>query len=659
MAVQVSYPGVYIEEFAPAAPIAGVGTNTAAFVGTALSGPIARPTLVESWDEFVAVFGGFVTEPPDAYLAPAVYGFFLNGGTACYIVRAGTGVMSSAHLTSRQAGNAAGDALLATCRTEGPQGDVLSAEVRESSRLATRLARAGSNATGLSLHRASTAVTAIAVGDRGDITVASTAGFSPGDRVLFTRAQGNDAPAIIDQVRGPDRLRLRSVLPAGAYNNVRSADLAPGQREFRVDVPAGVSLSQALPRGSLVSVSQSNPVELRTVESAGGDTIRLTQALGSAHSLADPAALPEVASLEFDLVVTDTGTGAQEAFTELSMHPDHPGYWKSIVNSTRFSLAGPAAPLTPAPDDPRPRVGTYAFSGGQADDRATAWAAIRANPNASLDLLKPLNDVSLVAVPGATDTAVQQAIVAHCEGLYDRFGILDALRNPTPQDPLETQRDNVTSEKGFAALYHPWILARNPRTGNDELWPPSGHIAGCYARTDVQRGVHKAPANTSLRGALGLERLLTDEQQGRLNLKGINVLRVFPGQGQPIVWGARTTASDTNWQYVNLRRLFIYLEGSIRQGIRGSVFEPNNTSLWQRLKRTIGAFLTQQWRDGALFGNTPAEAFYVRIDEVLNPDSQRALGRLTIEVGVRPSYPAEFIVVRIGIWQGGSSVSEA
>lgn len=328
------------------------------------------------------------------------------------------------------------------------------------------------------------------------------------------------------------------------------------------------------------------------------------------------------------------------------------------MRSPRFSLAGPAVPLAPAPADPRPRVGVYNFSGGVSDDRAAAWASIQNNPNALLNLLKPLNDVSIVAVPGATHKVVQQAIVTHCEGLYNRFGILDAVKNANPQDEIETQRDDVTSEKGFAALYYPWIAARNPRTGNDEFWPPSGHIAGCYARTDVQRGVHKAPANTNLRGALGLERLLTDEQQGRLNLKGINVLRVFPGQGQPLVWGARTTASDTNWQYVNIRRLFIYLEGSIQQGIRGSVFEPNNTSLWQRLKRTIGAFLTQQWRDGALFGNTAEEAFYVRIDEVLNPDSQRALGRLTIEIGVRPSYPAEFIVVRIGIWQGGSSISE-
>ena len=655
----VTYPGVYIDEFTPAAPIQGVGTSTAAFIGTALSGPIGHPQLVQSWDEFVAVFGGFVTEPPDAHLARAVYGFFLNGGTACYVVRAGTGVMSSTGLPSRQTGGTPQPALVATCRVEGPQGNGLTVEVKASSRLKSRLVRAGSSANGLAVHLATSAVTLVSATDRSDITVVTTTGFAPGDRVLFSRPSGSTESAIVDRVTAPDKLKLRAPLSAATFNNVRSADLAPGQREFRVHVPAGVSLSQALPHGALISLSQSTPAELRTVENASADTIRLTQPLTATHSLASAATLPEVTSLEFDLLVTDSGTGEVELFTELSMHPDHPGYWQSTVNSGRITLATLTVPLMPMPTDPRPVVGVYGLSGGTADDRATAWAVIRANPIGYLDLLKPIDDISLVAVPGATDKAVQQAVIAHCEALRDRFGILDANQGANPSDQIETQRDDVTSELGFAALYYPWITARNPKTGEDELWPPSGHIAGCYARTDTQRGVHKAPANTSIRGSLGLERRLTDEQQGRLNLKGINVLRVFQGQGQPLIWGARTTASNTNWQYVNIRRLFIFLEESIQQGIRGSVFEPNNTSLWQKLKRTISAFLTQQWRDGALFGNTVEEAFYVRIDEVLNPASQRALGRLTIEIGVKPSYPAEFIVVRIGIWQGGSSVTEA
>jgi phage tail sheath protein FI len=149
---------------------------------------------------------------------------------------------------------------------------------------------------------------------------------------------------------------------------------------------------------------------------------------------------------------------------------------------------------------------------------------------------------------------------------------------------------------------------------------------------------------------------MSNSEQGQLNLQGINVIRLFQTGGRAMLWGARTTATDRNWQYVNVRRLFLFIEESIEEGIRWAVFEPNNLALWQKLKRTITDFLV--WRDGGLFGATAKEAFYVRIDEVLNPFSEQALGRLNIEIGLRPTYPAEFIIVRIGIWQGGSEVTE-
>ena len=190
--------------------------------------------------------------------------------------------------------------------------------------------------------------------------------------------------------------------------------------------------------------------------------------------------------------------------------------------------------------------------------------------------------------------------------------------------------------------------------------PPSGLVAGIFAKADTERGVHKAPANYTLNGALGVVENMDNETQGVLNLEGVNVLRVFPGQARPVVWGARTTATtlNTTWQYVNIRRLFLFIEESIEEGIRWAVFEPNNLQLWQKLKRTITEFLTRVWRDGALFGATAEEAFFVRIDEAINPPADRALGRLNIEIGLRPSYPAEFIIVRIGIWQGDSEISE-
>ncbi len=151
---------------------------------------------------------------------------------------------------------------------------------------------------------------------------------------------------------------------------------------------------------------------------------------------------------------------------------------------------------------------------------------------------------------------------------------------------------------------------------------------------------------------------MNDEQQGVLNLNGINVLRVFPDSARPVVWGARTTSTETAWQYVSTRRLLLFIEESLEEGLRWAVFEPNNMHLWQKVRRTIIDFLTRVWRSGALFGAAPEEAFYVRVDETNNPDSERQLGRLHIEIGVRVTYPAEFIIVHIGLWEGGAELTE-
>ncbi len=658
MAVQVSFPGVYIEEFAPGAPIQGVGTSTAAFIGTAAKGPIGTPTLIQSWDAFVGTFGGFIAETPASYLAPGVYGFFLNGGTACYVVRAGTGEMASADLDSRQA-SPPDPALVARAREEGPPGNSIAVQVINSSRLAKMLADSGSAKTSLSAHRAGTTLTALSA-DRRELTVASTAGFAPGDRVMLVKAS-DTATAVVKAVQGTDTIVLNAPVEGNVNfggGKVRTADLIIGQKVFRVDVPSAISLNQALPRGTAVQVKLGADSEIRTVETSGGDTVTLSAPLEHTYSLEDASDLPTIASLEFDLIISDAATGQSETFELLSMHPQHPGYWATNVASETVTISDPPAPPSPAPADPRPAAGTYNLAGGQGDDRASAWANIGVDPNGFLDLLKAYDDVSLVSIPGATDKVVQQAIIAHCEAMQDRFAILDSIIGSAPGNGIRKQFSDVRSEKGFAALYYPWILARNPLTGKDELWPPSGHLAGIYARTDSERGVHKAPANANIRGSLGLERRLTNEEQGPLNLLGINVLRVFPEQAQPMVWGARTTATDRNWQYVNIRRLFLFLEESIQEGINWAVFEPNNLALWQKLKRTITEFLTRVWRDGALFGETANKAFYVRIDEALNPPSTLALGRLYIEIGVRPTYPAEFIIVRIGIWQGDSEVTE-
>jgi uncharacterized protein len=650
MGTQVSYPGIYIQEFTPGAPIQGVGTSTAAFIGVATSGPISQPTQLTSWDEFQSIFGGFIAEPPTGYLAQAVYGFFLNGGTTCYIVRASIAEMASVPLVTRGVPQTE---LIATALTEGVIGDSISVLVTDSSRLGSMLT-ALSLPTTLTVANAQGTITAFD-GTNLTLTAITGSGFAAGDRIQITGG-GPTVTATVASVQvGPPVVLVLSVPVASPASYVpgtaRIDDLRVGQLTFRVVVPSGLVLNQALPAGALISVTLGGTTENVTVASSGGGTITLASGLVNTYSMAGPA-YPQIASLEFNLIVTAATT---ETWSLLSMNPLHPGYWRSVVNSQLITLSLPQTPPTGPLPDPRPKDGIYNLAGGKDDDRAVDLADISASPNNYLDLLVPLQDVDIVAIPGFTDANSQQALVTHCETLFNRFAVLDGpqVDNPAGYPALQSQYGQVRTPNGFAAIYFPWIQVVNPLSGLTELWPPSGHVIGIYAQTDQSRGVYKAPANVPVAGALGLPYLLSDSDQGPLNLLGINILRVFPEQSQPLVWGARTTSTDSNWQYVNIRRLFIYLEQSIEQGIRWAIFEPNNTMLWGQLKRSITDFLNRVQGDGGII------SFYVRIDAALNPPATQALGQLFIEVGIQPTYPAEFIILRIGIWQGGSTVTES
>jgi hypothetical protein len=243
-------------------------------------------------------------------------------------------------------------------------------------------------------------------------------------------------------------------------------------------------------------------------------------------------------------------------------------------------------------------------------------------------------------------------MIRHCEAMKDRFAILDAHESATV-DQVKEQLVELGSANGYAALYYPWIKIAGGLTA-----PPSGHIAGVFARSDATRGVHKAPPNEAVAGALGVQLALTDEDQGPLNEQGVNVLRWFSGRGV-VVWGARTLAPPASiWRYLNVRRLLLFIEESIQEGTRFAVFEPNNLALWQKVKRQVKDFLTRVWQSGALVGASPDQAFRVRVNEELNPPSQRALGQLTIEVVLYPATPAEYVVFQVIQTPGGPSIQE-
>jgi uncharacterized protein len=282
----------------------------------------------------------------------------------------------------------------------------------------------------------------------------------------------------------------------------------------------------------------------------------------------------------------------------------------------------------------------------------------------ALDALTRQPDVSIVCLPGVVDPAVQAKVITHCETMGDRFAILDGAQDPTPLKTggtLQTQRAALLSVNGFAGLYWPWIVIADPTaaagTQATITIPPSGHIAGVMSRCDATVGVHLAPANQLVRGAVALDYTLNDTEQGQLNHSNINAIRTFPGT-PPLVWGARTLTNGTQWQYVNVRRLVSYIEDSLIQGLRWAVFSPNNIALWKGLERSITEFLTRIWEAGALFGATAKDAFYVQINEELNPPAVRDLGEVFVEIGLAVTRPAEYVVLRIGLWDGGAQVSE-
>jgi uncharacterized protein len=285
-----------------------------------------------------------------------------------------------------------------------------------------------------------------------------------------------------------------------------------------------------------------------------------------------------------------------------------------------------------------------------------------------------VDDMALMCAPGLAD-AQQKEMLEHCETRKDRFAVLDG---PLVSDGA---MEIPASEKGFGAMYVPWLKITKPswfvgdqdhikvtgpnrrklhKTSKNEVFvPPSGHVAGIMARIDTERGVHKAPANELVMGITGLSQNINRIEQGQYNDRGINVIRSFKDRGIR-VWGARTlaTKSDPSWKYINVRRLFIMIEQSIMVGSQWAVFEPNDHTLWKKLTRDVRAYLMRVWRSGALFGQTPEEAFYVKCDDETNPRYLIDAGQVNVQVGICPVKPAEFVVFSIGQWDGGGLIEE-
>ncbi|MCL4707563.1 phage tail sheath family protein [bacterium] len=354
-----------------------------------------------------------------------------------------------------------------------------------------------------------------------------------------------------------------------------------------------------------------------------------------------------------------------EVYDNLSADRTSPDFYETRVNPqsnlirlTRQADNNPAQlALTLLPD-----LGGVAGTEGSALDLADYQGrTLPALPDGTINRtgllgFREIDEISIVVVPDHHRVAgLTGAIVTHCTQMADRFAV---LHSNDATDTLNTIANlRPPQDTTYAAFYFPWIKIFDPRTNQDYLIPPSGHVAGIYAKTDVERGVHKAPANYVVQGATALQFQITKGEQDLLNPRGVNCLRVFPGRGLR-VWGARTCSTNTLWKYINVRRLFLFLEESIDEGTQWVVFEPNNERLWARVRQTITQFLTTVWRDGALMGLTPDEAFFVKCDRTTMTQDDIDNGRLICIIGVAPVKPAEFVIFRITQFAGGSEVAE-
>jgi len=377
----------------------------------------------------------------------------------------------------------------------------------------------------------------------------------------------------------------------------------------------------------------------------------------------DPTPLPaEVTEATRTLLRQQAAPQISEEFDDLVLDPASPNYVEKRVGrnlglSMLVELTHVIGQTARPPDGPlalAPLTGGGEGSGdvalGDYQGRQDPVPATGQRRSGLAALAEPaFEEVAIVYAPNAAaEPGLVEELVTHCENDKYRFLILDSPQNQAQTASLDPRSGAPAGFRAtqYAAFYYPWIKVFEPVTGARKTVPPGGHVAGIYARTDIERGVFKAPANEIVRGALELEFEVTTGAQEILNPRGVNAIRAFPGRGRR-VWGARTLSDDSLWKYVNVRRLFIFIEASIFRGTQWVVFEPNNERLWGRVKQTITEFLRTQWRLGALFGATEEEAFFVRVDRSTMTDDDINNGRLIIVIGIAPVRPAEFVIFRI------------
>jgi hypothetical protein len=611
-------PGVYVEEVSfRSKSIEGVPTSTTGYSGMTRYGPVqyvdgpktSEPRLITSFTEFERVYGGLESlalgaagaEEHLGFVAHAARAFFDNGGKRLYVSRVFSPRQPAGPTSNGVAGRivtVGGSTATWTARWPGAYGNVL---------VETRIVRSGNIA------------------------------FLDGATVRVKSAKAGAVVEILPAPVPPATLPAGNAVPNPATLAVLEV-AQDGTQTFQGTGgpinPGNTDVIRLIEMQILVTADGESPIVYTELAADP----RQKRYIGKILQIDDPEDENAIVWLDYDpstasaieLIVGLRGTVPDGA--PVRLQNGHDG-----LPATPDDLAGQEAD----PDD--------------ATQKATGLAA-----------LGEIEDIAIVALPDAggyddLDSSIQAAdrVISHAERLRYRIAVVDA---PAGSSMTEIRAFRGRFDSKYAALYHPWIEIFDPLERPTQgappkrlLLPPSGFVTGIYARSDIERGVHKAPANEVVRGLTRFEANINKARQDVLNPEGINALRFFEGRGNR-VWGARTMSSDPEWKYVNVRRLFIYIEHSIDKGTQWAVFEPNGPRLWANIRQTVEDFLLVLWRDGALLGDKPEQAYFVRCDRTTMTQNDLDNGRMICLVGVAPVKPAEFVIFRIGQWTGDAKV---
>ena len=685
-------PDVYIEEIDSGNhPIEGVSTSITGFVGMTAMGPSSGlPQLVTSFSEFTNLYGSYFDLGPTFLgfnaMPYAVEGFFTNLGSLLYITRV---LPPGASVATGQSQGG----LVTRLYSDTPTPTATQYQFRP---LTTRGIQVGTlidlqminngivtNSGTLTTSAVDPVTGIVTTNNPGALTTIFQAKYT----TVFTDNNGIDAnghplAAAAPQTTRPAGLNSFVISAAnegswGLNVQITATHESAGKSVLNTWISGAAGNNQIALASSAgfyvnawVEINRGKTKIYRKCLAVTGVVITLDgPALAAADIAPDSGTITYFSTCEFRLSVS-YGT-QNEVWAGLTLENVPGRYYVDVVNNGSALITVPAPTTATDPfffpsgiDGAKVPLTTGGVDGTGAPTDATFIGTDGGPGNRTgIQALVDIEDISIVAVPGVTSQNVQSALITHCETLQFRFAILDpapkAGNDPPDLNDIQSQRSQFDTK--YAAIYYPRVQVYDPSKNQTVIAPPSGHIAGIYARVDDQRGVYKAPANEIIAGITGYETLVNKGDQEILNPDpvNINVLRDFRNSNNGLrVYGGRVMTSDTNWKYINVRRLFNFLERSIEVGTQWAVFEPNDSTLWAKLTQSISQFLTRCWRDGALMGQTADQAFFVKCDTTTMTLDDRENGRLIAIVGVAPVFPAEFVIIRIGQWDGGSSIQE-